>query len=144
MRLLSGLLQRCCSVRLVLLVVAPPTPVVAPSTPLKEGCCSAQRQALKLVLLVEDGVWPEYTLHEEGTWAAHRKLLSLEQRHAEVQATVRAHSCFASQPTVGSCQKRPTLVSKETYTSASLGVAACCWRGLRCPAELCSCRAWRA
>ena len=31
-----------------------------------------QRQALKLVLLVEDGVWPEYTLHEEGTWAAHR------------------------------------------------------------------------
>ena len=47
-----------------------------------------QRQALKLVLLVEDGVWPEYTLHEEGTWAAHRKLLSLEQRHAEVQQRV--------------------------------------------------------
>ena len=49
-----------------------------------------QRQALKLVLLVEDGVWPEYTLHEQGTWAAHRKFLSLEQRHAEVRREARA------------------------------------------------------
>ena len=83
--LLCACSLRCCSVRLVLLGVAPPTPAVAPSMPLKERGYSAQRQALKLVLLVEDGVWPEYTLHEEGTWAAHRKLLSLEQRHAEVK-----------------------------------------------------------
>ena len=48
------------------------------------GYALTQRQALKLVLLVEDGVWPEYTLHEEGTWAAHRKFLSLEHRHAQV------------------------------------------------------------
>ncbi len=57
-----------------------------------------QRQALKLVLLVEDGVWPEYTLHEEGTWAAHRKLLSLEQRHAEVKQHVWMQSCSAPRP----------------------------------------------
>lgn len=50
-----------------------------------------KRRPLRLVLLVEDGVWPEYTLHEEGSWAAHRKFLSLEQRHAEARPCLRAN-----------------------------------------------------
>ena len=41
------------------------------------------RQALRLALLVEDGVWPEYTLHEAGTWMAHRKELG-RRTHAPV------------------------------------------------------------
>ena len=42
------------------------------------------RQALRLALLVEDGVWPEYTLHEAGTWMAHRKELG-RRTHAPVR-----------------------------------------------------------
>ena len=42
------------------------------------------RQALRLALLVEDGVWPEYTLYEAGTWMAHRKELG-RRTHARVR-----------------------------------------------------------
>ena len=42
------------------------------------------RQALRLALLVEDGVWPEYTLYEAGTWMAHRKELG-RRTHAPVR-----------------------------------------------------------
>jgi tetratricopeptide (TPR) repeat protein len=49
-----------------------------------------KREALSLLYLVEDGVWPEYTLHETGSWAAHRKVLPLEQRHARPRPCIRA------------------------------------------------------
>jgi hypothetical protein len=50
---------------------------------------------------VEDGVWPEYTLHQAGTWAAHRKFLALEQRHAQARPclTVTIHKTEVRQHT---------------------------------------------
>ena len=67
-----------------------PTPEINPTPELNpkpigrvQARVGGARQALRLALLVEDGVWPEYTLHEAGTWMAHRKELG-RRTHAPV------------------------------------------------------------
>ncbi len=78
---------------------------------------------LEYVSSVEDGVWPEYTLHQAGTWAAHRKFLALEQRHAQARPclTVTIHKTEVRQHTsayVSIRQHMSAYVSVRQRTSA--------------------------
>jgi hypothetical protein len=72
---------------------------------------------LEYVSSVEDGVWPEYTLHQAGTWAAHRKFLALEQRHAQARPclTVTIHKTEVRQHT-------SAYVSIRQHTSAYVSI----------------------
>lgn len=49
---------------------------------------SIKKEPLQLQMVVEDAVWPEYTIHEEGTWAIHRRFLDPSSAKPSMRVTI--------------------------------------------------------